>query len=330
MPGMAKKKATASFLQLAIRLRQAVSHPFTLFNVMRDTYDLNDIKDIRAKMREIKNANPDRRFIEQVGSWCETQLANGSIEGEVLQRDIPEQFGKGDHGYEFDMDPQLAKIEKSKSGKSGVCPICSEPHTAPRKTKCGHIFCRDCIENVIETERTEGSDTLNCPVCNKVHKLKEIMARQRTKRGALNVDMPGSDYSGLQPLGNEASAEFLEECDKNVHLAMAPSAKTVMVKDVILKWQEKVPDDKIIVFTQWVVVGRVIGRMLQQEKIGFVYYFGEMTQEEKEANVKAFHAVDEVKVMVGQTSNYLVVVHPTRPQLTLECRSHPSNAVAKA
>lgn len=38
--------------------------------------------------------------------------------------------------------------------------------------------------------------------------------------------------------------------------------------------------------------------MLQQENIDFVYYFGEMTREEKEDNVKAFHAAEEVKVMV--------------------------------
>lgn len=39
--------------------------------------------------------------------------------------------------------------------------------------------------------------------------------------------------------------------------------------------------------------------MLQQENLSFVYYFGEMTREEKDDNVEAFHAVDEVKIMVS-------------------------------
>lgn len=217
---------------------------------MRDIYDLNDIKSIRKQLRVVKSANPNRRFVEQVGSWCEKQLANGRIEGEVLKADIPAEFGKGDHGYEFNMDPQLAKIEKLKCGQSAICKICSEPYVAPRKTKCGHIFCRDCIESLIETEKAEGSESISCPACNRDFGLSEIMSRQRNKR-VVNPQMPGSDWKGLQPLGDEESAEFLEECDKNVDLAMAPSAKTVMVKDIILKWQREAPDDKIIGKSCW-------------------------------------------------------------------------------
>jgi len=212
---------------------------------MRDIYDLDDVKAIRGMLRDVKRANPNRRFIEQVGSWCETRIGNGRIAGQVVKHNIPAQFGSGDHGAEFNMDPQLAKMEKMKAGQTVICIICSEPPTAPRKTKCNHIFCRDCIESVIETEKAEGSDKISCPVCNRDFGLHEIMGSQRKKR-AVNSLMPGSDWRGLQPLGDEESGEFLAECDRNPALAMAPSAKTVMVKDIILKWQREAPDDKII------------------------------------------------------------------------------------
>lgn len=212
---------------------------------MRDIYGPEDIKDIRTQMREIKRKNPNRRFVEQVGCWFETKLTNGRIEAQVLKSDIPDQFGKGDHGYEFNMDPQLAKMEKLKSGPGSICNICNEPCTAPRTTKCKHKFCRDCIESLIETEKEEGSDRINCPTCNREYPINRLMAGQKKKR-AYDPQMPGNDWKGLQPLGDEESAEFLTESDKNDQLAMAPSAKTVMVKDIILKWQKEAPDDKII------------------------------------------------------------------------------------
>lgn len=47
------------------------------------------------------------------------------------------------------------------------------------------------------------------------------------------------------------------------------------------------------------MVGRILGRVLQQEQIKFLYYFGEMSREEKEDNVRAFHANAEIKVLVA-------------------------------
>jgi SNF2 family DNA or RNA helicase len=326
MPASERKKAKATFFSMALRLRQAVSHPFTLFYMMRDSFSVQEIQEIRKEMRQVKRANPDRRFIEQVGSWCERQTDNGRIEGEVVQSRVPAQFGEGNLGVEFNMDPQLAKVEKLKSFGNGICHICSDPYRAPCRTKCKHVFCRDCIESVIETEKQAGSDIVACPTCDMEYGVNEMLIGQRSRRykknGALNPTMPGSDWCGLQPLGDEESAQFLEECDKNINLAMAPSAKTVMVKDIILKWQSKAPADKIIgkscslqltrdaatdqydetVFTQWVMVGRILGRMLQQENIKFVYFFGEMSRLEKENNIKVFHEVDEVKVMVSYST----------------------------
>jgi superfamily II DNA or RNA helicase len=47
------------------------------------------------------------------------------------------------------------------------------------------------------------------------------------------------------------------------------------------------------------MMGRILGRVLEQEQIKFLYYFGEMTREEKEDNVKGFHVRDDIKVLVA-------------------------------
>lgn len=247
----------ASFFTVVMRLRQATAHPFLLFKLMRDIFDLEDIKEIRQQFLGIKQGAPGRLFIDQVGRWCERQLEDGKVVGEVTASASQEPFGKGNHGLGFDMDPQLEQLEKSKALGGSICGICDGPFVAPRKTKCGHVFCRDCLESMIEDEEGE---CVTCPTCGAEHPVDDILAAQGSQRGSQsqsrrrygkkgrnpNPGLPGNDENGFQPLGDEESAKFLEECDRNINLAMAPSAKTAMVKDIILQWQKKAPDDKII------------------------------------------------------------------------------------
>lgn len=44
-----------------------------------------------------------------------------------------------------------------------TCPICLSPPTAPRMTKCGHVFCFPCILHLINT--SESLKWVRCPIC---------------------------------------------------------------------------------------------------------------------------------------------------------------------
>lgn len=44
-----------------------------------------------------------------------------------------------------------------------TCPICLSPPTAPRMTKCGHVFCFQCILHYLGT--SENSKWARCPIC---------------------------------------------------------------------------------------------------------------------------------------------------------------------
>jgi SNF2 family DNA or RNA helicase len=308
-----RRKSPTSFFSVIMRLRQAAAHPFMLFSMMRDVFDLEDIKAIRQKFLEIKQRSPERPFIEQVGRWFETRLEDGKLVGQVAPGNLDGPFGIGDHGLSFEMDPQLEQLEKAKALGGSTCNICNQPHVAPRQTRCEHVFCLSCLEALIEIAKEEENDTIECPTCSAEHNVDEIMVppdaqggsqsqsrRRSGKKGRnINLDMPGNDCNGFQPVGDEDGAKFLEECDTNINLPLAASAKTAMVKDIILKWQRAKPGDKIIVFTQWVMVGRILGRVLEQEQIKFLYYFGEMSREEKEDNIKDFHSKPDIKVLVS-------------------------------
>lgn len=258
-----KKPPRASFLTIAMRLRQAATHPFLLFSVIRDMFELQDIKEIRQKLAVIQQRHPDRPFIEQIGRFWAT------IEGKMLGAQAPAEgqgsFGKGSHGLAFNMDPQLEHMEKIKKLEAAICALCSEPLMVPRRVPCGHIFCRDCLDFLVETQREKDASIVSCPTCDAEHSLDQMMgtslyasdpgsrngsqARRRPgdKRSRHFHSQPlGNDYMGFQPMGENDTSAFLQECDKNVNLDMAPSAKTTWVKDIILDWQKRFPDDKII------------------------------------------------------------------------------------
>jgi hypothetical protein len=250
-----KKKALKAFVTLALRLRQAATHPYMLFGLMRDFFEAEDIRFIRIELARIQAANPNRKFVDQIGRY--------------LAEMETQPFGRSKFGKEsnFNLDLQLEKLEKTKHMGVQTCRMCSGEIISPRKTRCGDVFCRECLENLIQEAREQHYDRVVCPTCKRKHDLtgpKSIMidlpvgakvgpsqARRSGYNNARNnpnysPDQPGNDANGFQPLGIEDAAGFLNESDTNIALNMAPSSKLARVKDIILDWQRKYPDDKII------------------------------------------------------------------------------------
>ncbi len=59
-----------------------------------------------------------------------------------------------------------------------------------------------------------------------------------------------------------------------------------------------------LVFTQFVDMGRLVGRALQDNlsQADFAYYFGSMSQNEKDESLKAFQHEPTVKVLVSRAT----------------------------
>jgi hypothetical protein len=54
-----------------------------------------------------------------------------------------------------------------------------------------------------------------------------------------------------------------------------------------------------LVFTHWKKLACILGRIMYQEDIKFLYYFGGIGVETKQRAVEAFAAIPEFKVMVN-------------------------------
>lgn len=67
-----------------------------------------------------------------------------------------------------------------------------------------------------------------------------------------------------------------------------PSAKSIAVKAQILEWIEEDPTVKIIVYSQWIPMLHILGRICQTEGWEFEKYTGHMSQEKRDRAVQNF------------------------------------------
>lgn len=68
-------------------------------------------------------------------------------------------------------DAVVAAHGTAESDQAGTCPICLSPPTAPRMTRCGHVFCYACMLHYLivaeNGSKTRGSmrHAKRCPIC---------------------------------------------------------------------------------------------------------------------------------------------------------------------
>ncbi|KAK3324282.1 SNF2 family N-terminal domain-containing protein [Cercophora scortea] len=220
---------TNNWLHYALRLRQAVSHPYLLESMMRKSFSGAEIQWLMEELAKIQTETP---LWHQVGRWCEEELQMRSAE-EFESEDL------GDTHFDaaFDILPQLELIARNKTAEDGVCIRCGLPPEDPFVPE---------------------------PSSQKKEKL-----------------------------------SFLADRDNDILNSPTPSTKMTVLTNLVLEWRRRNPEDKIIVFTQFVLNGRIFGRMLQDEKIGFLYFFGSMSQPEKQKAIEDFETREDVHVLVA-------------------------------
>ncbi|KAJ9145041.1 hypothetical protein NKR23_g5609 [Pleurostoma richardsiae] len=196
-PALAKRQTVFAKVH---RLRQATAHIYLAENVLRDDFDLNQIRDMLEKLHDPASRFAFLRQFRDVCQVIETSKAEA-----------------GPTAVQVNIDPQLRMLEKIKEKIEKNCPACGkEPLAEIMKTECGHIWHQACLD-----------------------------------------------------------------------------------RKTVLDWQEAAPNDKIIIFTQWYTLARIVGRVLEDEGIGFAYLYGEMDLGQRLRTVETFKSVDTVKVLVA-------------------------------
>ncbi|KAK1755916.1 SNF2 family N-terminal domain-containing protein [Echria macrotheca] len=208
------------------------------------------------------------------------------------------------------------------------CSMCEEYPMEPQISDCEHIFCLECFkEGQASRGSSRGAVQFPCPICGKsVRRVVDYRERaasldryetrssvfshgQQTQAGGSRAQKAhkrhryGADINEVL-IKSQRENVILNRCDEE-HLmhgtdghGVGGSAKLDKTMELILEWQKEAPEDKIIVYTQWVQFGMILGRKLYESKIGFLYNFGCMSIAQRNKAVNDFEKKNEAKVFI--------------------------------
>ncbi|CAM1503291.1 Fc.00g080670.m01.CDS01 [Cosmosporella sp. VM-42] len=302
-----------------MKMRQIVSHPFNMEKMFRQRLRKDDIEAIEKRLHlQVGMGIPLAKQLK-----ADETFSNGlSKYAQGLQ--IVEMMPEPVFGGNFNMNALMTMVANELDVKHVSCPKCekSPPLEPVKSTDCGHIYCSRCLVGMVSSGirgSVPGLENLRliCRVeaCSAQLSVGENVHTLNCVQHDAAFDQfkePGSDSNNIH-LHREAEENgFFLACHREPEVQLPPSSKLTAAMAVALAWLGQAPDDKIIIFTQFVMTGKVLGRMLELADIPFVYFFGCMSPRQKEKAIDEFKENKEKKIFLaslktgGQSLNLTV------------------------
>ncbi|KAL6901410.1 SNF2 family N-terminal domain-containing protein [Trichoderma evansii] len=301
-----------------LRIRQVLSHPYCLENFLMGKDYLNN-DEVQALVSKLQGIQKKRSIIEQLeaGDAWKTNLGQYSIGIDAL-KDRDEPF----FGGVFDMTKILDKallqriVETSNCGKNNC------PSQDLSRFKCGHIFCSTCFTKLTNKwiNQSEGQRT-GTPKCSIDSCGQELLCGQPVVTLEMMAATAKKNKSymemGRDALNNTVQAKLEEPlffmADSSGPLfTPPPSARVTATMAIAITWLSQAPQDKIIIFTQFIPTLKILGYLFECLGVRFIYFSGTMPKHKQEQAINAFRNDPTVMVMIstlktgGQSHNLTI------------------------
>ncbi|KAK3845402.1 MAG: SNF2 family N-terminal domain-containing protein [Linnemannia gamsii] len=193
----------------------------------------------------------------------------------VTDQDAPQ--GQKAH-VELLLDNLLEEIIRrlvSREDDIRECPICMDiGEESVILSSCGHIYCRACITDFLTRQEEEDR---KCPECRRASNINDFIPV--TDFNARYNQPPSADPKGKGRAGDDAEED---EAVEPLNIAVPEELDDWISSSKIDRMLEIVKDvlakrEKIIVFSQFTSLLKLIERPLNQEGIKYLKYDGSMT-----------------------------------------------------
>ena len=165
---------------------------------------------------------------------------------EMLNKE--EQKGTGArHDPDIETDELMRQLrDMIRSGVTEDCSICLDDLKTPVITPCGHVFCRACIEPVIQSAQTPL-----CPMC------RGPVAKDRLLEA-------GRDEEEDDEVATATAADM-----EDIEVKISSSKVNAAIKEM-LRIKRDHPDDKIVVVSQFTSFLSIIQPLIREQGFSFV------------------------------------------------------------
>ncbi|KIW44355.1 uncharacterized protein PV06_05369 [Exophiala oligosperma] len=320
----------SNILSMILRLRMLCSHIFLCQETLKEMFVVADIENLwQLTQKEVETVDKGiqrssdtfialRKMLhskDKTITTCQTREGDASSPIDISDIDNQEDVSTGaSFGLTFKFRRFLRELSKSTTWAElharSNCAKCGQQPDEPMCTSCFHVYCIECLAQLRLEQRdelkvaclecgTSFEETSPCsglkelgfnsgPVVEKVERIKEKrMAAAKGRRGTSQ-----SQYGDDEEDPGKESSDWIEFGQ------VLPSAKLTATKAAILNWREKNESDKIIIYTQFLGLCRILARMCEAEGWGYVNFNGKMTLEAREKAIDKFRDKPEVCIMI--------------------------------
>jgi SNF2 family DNA or RNA helicase len=306
-------------LVLYLRLRQLVGHILLIQKTIIELLEAEDLEKLwKLTESEVRASSGNREVLTQLKSMLSNKKPPPSSQGREKPQmvDLTTEIAKqgqssqqeqstptslgGNFGLSFKFRGILRNLHESgkweEINSRSVCHKCGHPPQDPRITACMHIYCTECLLSMSYEASTQGREKTTCLECDT-----EFSGSESCKgfeQVAFSMAGEPSSHVGL------GSREALQSADEdvdwvNMTSSTLPSAKTLGIKAQCLHWHEEDPSAKIVIFTQFKGMIRILQRMCREEQWGCLQYHGAMTADARENVVQDFQDDPDKKILIA-------------------------------
>ncbi|KAM3424545.1 hypothetical protein BST61_g6541 [Cercospora zeina] len=209
------------------------------------------------------------------------------------------------HGLSYNFGKYMDNLAKSSQFEEiearSTCSACRQPPQQPHVTSCFHIYCLTCVNELQHQAARAGRECATCVECGTEYTSVDPCALNPTYPLS-SVASSTSDIQSFTGSGKGAKGRGKKKKDENDWIGLKgdilPSTKTIACKAQILEWLDKDPRCKIIVYTQFMPIIRIMTKVCLQEQWNHVVYQGSMSQDARDAAIKRFDENVECNIML--------------------------------
>jgi len=240
----------------------------------RDGDLLRNYAHVFALMTRLRQLCCHRELIQEV-DWSEalkdkdmlTKQLEGFLDRDQITNNEDKNTMMTSTGLGADLEKRLILQLRSmiRSGVSDDCSVCLDDLKSPVITPCAHVFCRPCIEAVLETMKTPS-----CPLCR----------IELNKRQLLDA--------GQDDKCDDSTLADMKDIDVNIS-----SSKVNAVLKEILRIQRDLPNDKIVVVSQFTSFLSILQPIMKKRNFRFVRLDGSMSFQDRSEAVRRFQSTKD-------------------------------------
>lgn len=294
---------------LLLRLRQLTGHILLIQKTLNELLESEDLERLwKLTDCEQKPGEEGHDMLKMLQQGLATAQANSNANPETndspastVEENQDDRADAGGHGPAFKFRRYLTTLRENGSweriAQQSMCHACDSIPTNPHITSCMHVYCFACLQGLSYAAAQQEQTRARCIECGTEYE--KVEPCRAFEEAANEVGSPASVHSAICKRKKKATNEDEDADWFTVGGPMLQSAKTKAATAQMAEWRAEDPDAKIIVFTQFLGMLKVMSRTCIEKDWGYTTFHGGMTFDARDQAIQDFSTDPETKILLA-------------------------------